>query len=209
MTVIYTFDGKRGVSKKKKRKKKGFPRWEQFLIVVTRGRILSTFLFVFLANRLLLPLKRLTNVGHISAFKGKKKGGEGIVWERWNLGEGWCPRIIPQNCRNTEAFTRSKPSEFTQAPKSHVACQAVFIERPPGSRVLILWGQKTPQQYNIYIVCGRGEKVGIWLCKCGGGRVYKSGSEFWNLDKILFVASLRTSSVSKRPSADCLFSGNK
>lgn len=52
---------------------------------------------------------------------------------------GQCTRIIPQSCRNTEAFTPSKPSEFTEAPKSHVACQAVFIECPLGSHVLILW----------------------------------------------------------------------
>lgn len=51
---------------------------------------------------------------------------------------GWCTQIILQSCRNTEAFTPSKPSEFTEDPKSHVACQAVFIECPLGSHVLIL-----------------------------------------------------------------------
>lgn len=48
-----------------------------------------------------------------------------------------CPWIIPQSCRNTELFTPGDPSESTQACKNRVACQAVFIERPPGRNVLI------------------------------------------------------------------------
>lgn len=86
MTVIYKFDGERGASKKRfpavrtvlkcwiKKKKT----WRKKIRSARHERLNSLHLFVcFQANLLLLPLQRLTDVGHISTFKGKKKAGRG------------------------------------------------------------------------------------------------------------------------------------
>lgn len=54
----------------------------------------------------------------------------------------------PSELHNHCSFYSRRPSEDARASKSHVACQAVFIERPPGSRVLIL--EKKP--HNIIFI---------------------------------------------------------